>query len=166
MTGWKGCKIQPIDNNRNNLSHLSHASEVPYAYWPKIHRDYKTGTHTPLCYRTSGATSAQGFRRTITSQKKIIKKLHIVPCLWWFHKTCGIIIPHKRLYYEINKRQSNYRGSHTFWTQLAGHPMPRKDTSGHQVPERRLQAQWPLQTPRGTIDRCSDSRGLTAHLRG
>ena len=26
--------------------------------------------------------------------------------------------------------------------------MPRKDTSGHQVPERRLQAQWPLRATR------------------
>ena len=29
--------------------------------------------------------------------------------------------------------------------------MPRKDTSGHQVPERHLQAQWPLQTPWGGL---------------
>ena len=38
--------------------------------------------------------------------------------------------------------------------------MPRKDTSGHQVPESRLQAQWPLCAPWGTIDRRSDSEGL------
>ena len=38
--------------------------------------------------------------------------------------------------------------------------MPRKDTSGHQVPESRLQAQWPLWTPWGPIDRRSDSEGL------
>ena len=34
--------------------------------------------------------------------------------------------------------------------------MPRKDSSGHQVLERRLQAQWPLQAP---------SRGLSTGAR-
>ena len=40
------------------------------------------------------------------------------------------------------------------------------DPSGHRVPKRSVQAQWPLQTPWRPIDRRKDSRGLTAHLRG
>ena len=40
------------------------------------------------------------------------------------------------------------------------------DSSGTRVPKRRLQAQWPLQTPRRAIDRRTESAGLTAHLRG
>jgi len=39
---------------------------------------------------------------------------------------------------------------------------PLVDPSGHRVPERRLQAQRPLQTPLGAIDRRKDSAGRTA----
>ena len=39
--------------------------------------------------------------------------------------------------------------------------MPRKDTSGHRVPERRLQAQWPLQAPpRGLSKGARTQEGL------
>jgi hypothetical protein len=40
------------------------------------------------------------------------------------------------------------------------------DPSGHRVSESRIQAQWPLQTPRRAINRRTDSAGPTAHLRG
>jgi hypothetical protein len=54
----------PLIANKND-----YISQVPYAYWPKVHRDYKKDTHNPLFYLTSDAAFAQSFTQTVTPKK-------------------------------------------------------------------------------------------------